>query len=112
MTSHQIPRFLKQCVIIDDTVHGGLDITALYGRYLSWCLTIGAEPLVSGDFATAVRHLGIRHDDEQGPTRYYPGMKIADPLTKSGSGKVRVEETPGGVASAEGRDSSAEVLRA
>ncbi|MFF1832111.1 hypothetical protein [Paenarthrobacter sp. NPDC058040] len=81
MTNTQIPRFLEECVTIDDAANDGLDITALYGRYVGWCLTRLTEPIPNADFVTALRHLGIRHDDDQGPIRFYPGLRIVDPLT-------------------------------
>ncbi|MCF3140839.1 hypothetical protein LRQ04_16405 [Paenarthrobacter sp. AR 02] len=79
MTTTHIPAFLHACVVIDESASDGLDITALYGRYLSWALTEALTPTSITDFSTAIRHHGVRHDDDQGPLRYYPGAQIIDP---------------------------------
>jgi hypothetical protein len=77
---NDIASFLEQCVAINAPECQGIDITALYGRYLSWAMTSGAEPVDATDFAIALRHQGIPHDDGQGPVRFYPGLELRDTL--------------------------------
>lgn len=81
MTHSHISAFLDRCVIIDETNTDGLDITALYGRYVSWALTEGDEPMLIGDFSTAMRHRGVRHDDDRGRVRFYPGAQMVGTAT-------------------------------
>lgn len=78
MTDSQIQNFLDQCTVIKCTNEGGIDLTALFGVYVSWCLTGGTAPMANSAFVTAIRHHGIEHDDDQGAIRFYPGLTMVD----------------------------------
>lgn len=82
MIDSHIPNFLNQCIIIDNADGDGLDVTALYGLYVSWCLTGGSVPMVNSVFVTALRHHGVEHDDDRGTIRFYPGLKMVDPMSR------------------------------
>ncbi|WOH20536.1 hypothetical protein IRJ34_09515 [Paenarthrobacter sp. GOM3] len=81
MTDSHIPGFLDRCVNIDETNASGLNITALYGRYVSWALTEKHTPMPISDFSTALRHHGLRHDDDPGRVQFYPGAQMAGTAT-------------------------------
>ena len=84
MTDIHISTFLAERVVQDPTLDESLDLGALYGLYVSWCLSAGADPAPQDVFCTALRHHGLPHDDEQGLVRVYPGLRILDPFTDGG----------------------------
>lgn len=94
MCQSQIHNFLDQCVEIDHANNDGLDLIALHGMYVSWCLTLGEMPMQNSEFCTVVRHHGVPHDDERGTVRFYPGLKWVFP--KGEPGAACLDTTDGG----------------
>jgi hypothetical protein len=77
MNNTSIHNFLTQSTA-ETSTDDGLDLTALYGLYVSWSLTNGHEPMSNGSFVTALRHYGLEHDDNRGSVRFYPGITMLD----------------------------------
>lgn len=82
MTDTQIQTFLDQCTVTKCTNEGGIDLAALFGVYVSWCLTSGTAPMANSAFVTAIRHHGIEHDDDQGTIRFYPGLTMVNSMSR------------------------------
>ena len=78
MNDTSIHDFLTHSTVKTST-DDGMDLTALYGLYVSWSLTNGHQPMDNGAFVTALRHYGLEHDDNRGSVRFYPGITMLDP---------------------------------
>ncbi len=81
MTDTQIQKFLDLCTVTNGTNEDGLDLTALFAGYVSWCLAGGTAPMANSMFVTAIRHHGVQHDDDQGTIRFYPGLRLVEPMS-------------------------------
>ncbi len=75
MTDTQIGVFLRECVIYEEDSEQGLDLEALYGLYISWCVLGNKVPIPESAFRTSVRLNGVKHNKREG-IRYYPGLRM------------------------------------
>ncbi|HKU35515.1 MAG TPA: hypothetical protein VJP90_08195 [Paenarthrobacter sp.] len=75
MTDTQIGAFLRECVVYEEDSEEGLDLEALYGLYISWCVLGSKVPIPDSAFITSVRINGVKHHKREG-TRFYPGLRM------------------------------------
>lgn len=55
MSDTQIGVFLRECVIYEEDSEEGLDLEAMYGLYISWCVLGNKVPIPESAFRTSVR---------------------------------------------------------
>lgn len=75
MSDTQIGAFLRECVVYEEDSEEGLDLEALYGLYISWCVLGAKVPVPDSAFRTSVRLSGVKHEKRNG-NRYYPGLRM------------------------------------
>ncbi|MFK0006455.1 hypothetical protein ACIQTZ_05320 [Paenarthrobacter sp. NPDC090520] len=75
MTDTQIGAFLRECVVYEEDSEEGLDLDALYGLYISWCVLGNKIPVPDSAFRTSIRLNGVKHHKRDG-NRYYPGLRM------------------------------------